>query len=322
MKLRGKGPMRLSGSSIQEFVEDVPCDLCGHRNEEHLFDKQGTLTGYVFRVVVCRDCCLMYLNPRLNDTGLSLLYDGQYYRGGGFDPHVNYLSDVDDNQQRASWLEAHEHIACLNEICPPPARMLDLGCGIGSLLRLARNVGYDADGFEISQFASDYVEGIGFRVFRNTKELPSGHYDVVTAVEVLEHCSSATQLLKAVYDCLKPGGIFYYTTTNFDGYVEKLKRGIDTPNLNGYILPEGHVCFFSTATMRRYLEKSGFSRTVPYYARRYEKGSRVYKMLRRLHLASEAAESPQTAIQKAAYFIAQRGAGLFGLRRRFPLAIK
>jgi len=116
---------------------------------------------------------------------------------------------------------------------------------------------------------------------------------VVACIEVLEHCASPTVLLRAAAKALRPGGLFYYTTSMFDGYYETLRSGdTDHPSWQGwdeYITPEGHVSFFSTPVMRQYFAKAGFSRVFSAQERfcpdyQYRTNRWLYRTLRGLKL--------------------------------------
>jgi SAM-dependent methyltransferase len=69
-----------------------------------------------------------------------------------------------------------------------PSRVLDVGCGTGTLLnRLARVV--RADGIEISEWSAAQARrnSPSSTVYEATGDLPTGEYDGFTAVHVFEH---------------------------------------------------------------------------------------------------------------------------------------
>ena len=65
-------------------------------------------------------------------------------------------------------------------------------------------------------------------------------------------------------------------------------RGFLIPDQDGYIVPEGHISFFSTPVMEAYFKKVGFSRVVPFEPEAYLKQSRLFQKLAQLHLADPA----------------------------------
>jgi predicted SAM-dependent methyltransferase len=62
--------------------------------------------------------------------------------------------------------------------------------------------------------------------------------------------------LKTIHRWLKPGGVLFMATGNYDCPERKL-RGSDW----FYFMPEGHLYYFSNRTMTKYLRNVGF-RTV------------------------------------------------------------
>jgi 2-polyprenyl-3-methyl-5-hydroxy-6-metoxy-1,4-benzoquinol methylase len=282
-------------------LEDLPCNLCGIKNEDFLFTKAGVLTHYPFRVVRCRTCGLIYLNPRLRAEAVARLYDQTYYAGKGFDSHVNYLEDYERvcDQEKIFRPDLEAHL--ISDHVSPPARLLDYGCGLGDLLRKTRDLGFQVEGFDVSEFAKTFAANHGFQIYDAAAQIPSDTYDVITAVEVLEHCASPMDTLRTIYNALKPGGLFYYTTENFDGYYEALRKGNRDSRVEAYIVPEGHIHFFSTAVMEAYFKKIGFSQIVPNEPRLYIKPSRLFKALSRCRLIDPSKDRPGTLLEKALY---------------------
>jgi SAM-dependent methyltransferase len=267
----------------------------------------------------------MLVSPRLTEKGNRELYDGAYYEGKGFDPAVRHIQEYDceDEEQKAPTNQPNNLIRILKELAPPPAKLLDFGCGIGDFVRHARNAGYDAKGFEVSEFGSQFARSKGLTIFTSEAELPHQEFDIVTSIEVLEHCFAPMAALQAIYSCLKPGGLFFYNTGNFDGYYENWKRGRKDKEANEYIVPEGHINFFSSKAMRKALTAVGFSQVFDFEPKSYIKAGRIYRALRNLRLVDHAADSPQSFSEKVAYYGARRLCYFAGLRRPWlPLARK
>jgi len=239
-------------------LENVACNLCGSRETRTHYSKRGPLTGEDFPLVQCRNCGLLYLNPRLTEEGLLGLYDENYYRGDGFDGNVNY---VDEYEGAYFKTDTDYHVRQLLKLVPPPARILDVGCGTGVMIRALENNGYTVRGIEPAPFASDFARNKGHDVLTGdfmSVQLPENHYDVVVALEVIEHVHDPGRFLRRVRRTLRSGGLFYYTTGNFKGFSLQ-RRLFGKAVLDSYVAPEGHIYFFSNTTMKRYFRESGFS---------------------------------------------------------------
>ncbi len=242
---------------MSENLEHVRCNLCGADDTQYIYSRRGTLTGQDFRLVRCKDCGLLYLNPRLTRDALLALYDEAYYRGEGFDSEVNYVEEYEGGSQKTDTVY---YTGQLQELLPPASRILDVGCGTGVLLRSLEKAGFDAEGIEPSPFASEFARSKNHRVLTGDfleADFPENSFDAVLAMEVLEHVHDPAAFIAQVYRVLKPGGLFYYTTGNFRGFMLQ-RRLLRRAVMDSYVAPEGHIVFFTPSTMRRYFEEAGF----------------------------------------------------------------
>jgi 2-polyprenyl-3-methyl-5-hydroxy-6-metoxy-1,4-benzoquinol methylase len=258
---------------VKSHLVDVRCDCCGHSDEELLFEKPGALTGYPFRIVRCRRCRFVYVNPRLDEEATARLYDSEYYKGEGFDPHVQYEQEYGAANETNSQV-----VAAMTAYKQPPARVLDFGCGLGDLLRQTAARGYHADGFEVSEYGRTFARKNGSTVFASHDEIPSDTYDIVIAVEVVEHLFRPSLAFATIRRVLRTGGVFLYTTYNIDRFLVMFRLGLAKDH--GYIVPEGHINFFSHSTARRFFENAGFGGLAP----SLELGTRTLKRKAKLRL--------------------------------------
>lgn len=136
-------------------------------------------------------------------------------------------------------------------------RILDFGSGSGAFLEVARDLGWHAHGVEFGEAAALCAEK-GFEVHEGplgADRFPAGHFDVVTAFEVVEHLAHPRKELESVARSIRPGGACYLTTPNFDSLSRRLLR--ERWRIVSY--PE-HLNYFTTATLTRLVETTGFRR--------------------------------------------------------------
>jgi SAM-dependent methyltransferase len=91
----------------------------------------------------------------------------------------------------------------LAELRPPPASVLEVGCGAGDLARVLAGAGYD-----VLAIDPDAPKG---RLFRRTtiEELDeSGPYDAIVASRSLHHVHDLGPALDKIAALLRPGGTF------------------------------------------------------------------------------------------------------------------
>jgi 2-polyprenyl-3-methyl-5-hydroxy-6-metoxy-1,4-benzoquinol methylase len=112
------------------------------------------------------------------------------------------------HESRKSGMEAI--IARLSAVCPNRGRLLDVGAGLGILMKVAAKDGWSVEGVEPSKTAADRARELtGAPVHNALLEevtLPEGHYDAVTVVDVLRHLPAPLTFLRSARRLLRPGG--------------------------------------------------------------------------------------------------------------------
>lgn len=209
------------------------CPACADAVGEGRGQKNG------FELDSCRSCGTLYAR-----RAGSLDYDCYYH-----DDNLSVPEFVD------RWFD--ETFATF-EPYRKTNRLLDVGCGAGSLLHAARRAGWDAEGVEVSRPAAEHVRAQGFEVFcGELKEAryPEGRFDVVTASEILEHLDDPQSLLEEAARVLRPGGLFWATTPHGRGLSARV-LGLKWSTVS----PPEHLQLFSLAGVRRMLKRAGFRR--------------------------------------------------------------
>ena len=100
--------------------------------------------------------------------------------------------------------------------------VLDVGCSYGSLCFIMNLLGHKTIGIDVSNRSIQFAKGIfGDSFYKlDIGELltqnPQIKFNLVTAVEVIEHVPEPMQFVKDCLSCLKPGGSLLITTPNKD----------------------------------------------------------------------------------------------------------
>ena len=158
----------------------------------------------------------------------------------------------------------HEYALRLVERTRPrPARVLDTGCGSGALAARLEAAGYDvvASDYEISDYAANppVVQwDIGSATIPNDLQ---NAFDVVCAVEVLEHVENPLHALRNLRSVLRPNGLLVASTPNTGHPRSRLKflaRGEPCYFGSAEYLRTGHRTLLPDWLLRRHLEATGF----------------------------------------------------------------
>lgn len=176
-------------------------------------------------------------------------------------------------------------------------RVLDLGCGNGSLCSLLSEEGYDVTGTDSSDSGVSYAKS-SFSDCEFMKgsvyDLPETlftAFDVVITADVIEHLFLPREILKAAKQCLKPGGTLIVTTP-YHGYFKNLALAL-SGQLDGHftaLWDGGHIKFFSVPTLTKLLQEEGYSKLhyefagrLPYIWKTMLCSSRMYHQSDRSH---------------------------------------
>ncbi|BCJ87828.1 class I SAM-dependent methyltransferase [Effusibacillus dendaii] len=94
------------------------------------------------------------------------------------------------------------------------SKLLDIGCGTGFIIDLAKDLFTEIHGVDVTQAMLDQVDiSNGYITLHNTpaEKLPfdDNFFDVVTAYSFIHHVEDYRVILKEAFRVLKPGGVFY-----------------------------------------------------------------------------------------------------------------
>jgi SAM-dependent methyltransferase len=187
-------------------------------------------------------------------TDFERIYDDRYYEGHGADPLVDYYFELAHPSHSIRQYEWRGITALVSSLLGglTGVRWLDFGAGNGGLVRhVLRGTPADAVGFEEGSIAAKARErGIPFLTAAELDQRHGG-FDVVTAIEVLEHTLDPVGELRRIRGLLRPGGLLLLTTGNAAPFAGRL-------NSWSYVIPEIHISFFEPGTLVRAFEASGF----------------------------------------------------------------
>ena len=212
-----------------------PCPACQETETQALGIKNE------LPIVCCRRCATCYTPYSPWYTSESF-YDVFYAPGKFVEPEFVHRRAAEITAKFSAYRQTN--------------RFLDIGCGAGTILRAAQGCGWQAQGIEVSETSVARVRELGFDVFHGEVQdagYPSEHFDVITAVELLEHLVDPGIVDNEAARLLRKGGLFWATTPHGRGIsarLLKLKWSV--------ISPPQHLQLFSVAGLRILLQRAGF----------------------------------------------------------------
>ena len=241
------------------FSENVPCNQCG--STDFVVKYPSTLNGWDqielshFRctsssyglhpqIVTCKNCGLVYTNPRyqsdlvlesyqaVNDPTYEIERDGRLIT---FRRNLRPLEKMVVKGER-------------------PPRLLDIGAHIGTLVEVANELGWDAMGVEPSRWAAERGRERGLEILNSTlrdAKFETDTFDAVTIWDVIEHLSDPLGELCEIQRVLKPGGLLAVHTIDIDSLMSRA-MGTRWP-----WLMEMHQYYFSPRTLGAMVKQAG-----------------------------------------------------------------
>jgi SAM-dependent methyltransferase len=236
-------------------IERVSCNLCGAADAAVLPRATARLVlPEPLRVVRCRRCGFMYVNPRLTRAAyarqsLTESYFQAYQRGT-----VSRVGRTSTSRAQLERIERRH---------PQPGRLLEIGCATGEFLVEARQAGWQVAGVEPSSYMADEarrengLEVVGDFIPEHYGE---GAFDVVHMNHVLEHVPEPATTLLGIYRVLAASGLLVIEVPyEFGGWFHEvypaLKRAHLKPNIH-------HLSFFTPQTLALCLTGAGFAAEV------------------------------------------------------------
>lgn len=151
----------------------------------------------------CKNCKSIYARDIPDSRTIEEHYAG-YYDGINLEIPQFVRSNLD------------KRINLLNGYRTESNNILDIGFGAGTLLEAAQDQGWICSGTEYSPDSIRIAISNGWAVHKgdlSEDDLP-GPFDVIAAIEVLEHVSNPASIVNLAAQRLRKGGAFYGTTPN------------------------------------------------------------------------------------------------------------
>jgi len=221
-----------------------------------------------FQVMGCRDCKQIFLHPLPSEEEIVELFRQLYTSGEGSVPELKeyYQFTYDDEPDNPLVQQYERHLEMIEEH-HAPGRMLDLGCGTGLFLAVARRRGWEPFGVDESREATDWArDHFGLSPWVQAFETFAGEghaFDVITGWDVIEHSRDPVALLRVARECLAPGGIVALSTPNqrsildvVAGLMYRASGSRLTAPLEKFYI-EQHFLYFTPDSFRACFERAG-----------------------------------------------------------------
>ena len=193
-------------------------------------------------LVRCSNCGFYYAELEPSNEELAKYYSNY--------PMPEQLSPI-TAQRYHEWLRSFEPYR-------RNGRLLDMGCGAGMFLQRALAAGWEAYGTEYPTDVVERCKSKGLKMHQgpvSTHPWPKEHFDVIVTIEVIEHVPFPFADLRVLVELLRPGGVLYITTPNFNS----ISKWLLGKTWDVVCYPE-HLSLFTPRTMHRTLTSLGLEK--------------------------------------------------------------
>ncbi|MFZ0034696.1 MAG: class I SAM-dependent methyltransferase [Sedimentisphaerales bacterium] len=257
------------------MMEYTRCNLCGKDNTELVFEVEEQITGdhKRLRIVKCKSCELVYVNPRPSKGEIIMYYPPETYcehqpvGKKKLSRHVIMLilGSLPGYSRKTKVLNniigkclGTVLLSQINIVVPfkENGRILDVGCGNGEMTSWMKEYGWDIHGVDIAKNACEIARKEGLKTFcghLHEAQYPTEYFDAITINHVLEHTHNPLSLLRECNRILKGDGILIVAVPNFGCSDSRLFGKswycIDTPR---------HLYHFTSETLDAMFNVAGF----------------------------------------------------------------
>jgi len=223
-------------------VQILICPLC-----EGDSYKVWNEAGYcAFR---CKRCGVIFSESRDNTP----LYDKRYF-------YTWYIKSI---QKRKRYLKKILRKIEEKYIKLPEGNYLDVGCGVGIFLDIAKENHWTATGLDISSAALAYCRQKKFNVIQgrlSELSLQSGHFDVVVLFDVIAHIENPVDYLRQIKRIIKDNGLVIIKTPKHPFRLFHLARLLRFTKKSRVLLHiPAQVFHFEEASLQKFCCMNGFN---------------------------------------------------------------
>lgn len=222
-------------------------------------------TGDEFQLCQCETCKVVFTDYVFDAAGYVRYYQGDYYAHGAQHLQGGLREEVQRDSLR---LKRGDSLSIKTQLKTRLLRslvlidlpyidrgkILDVGCGAGKLLSVAKSVGFECHGAEPAEAARKILINNGCRAYPSIHEvtMPPNYFDVIVFNQSLEHIPDPMAALKKAVSLLKENGLMIISVPNFVSNERRVFgmfwRHVDVPR---------HLYHFSPQTIDYLAENLG-----------------------------------------------------------------
>lgn len=237
--------------------KNINCKICNYKINNKKFvaqDFDGTSSYY--SIYKCSNCGFGFVFPYPSPTIINSFYDQGYY--GNKNKKFVFLFEqltILGNKLRARKIKSI-YLKKNDKSSHRKNRILDIGCGRGTLLKILSQIGFECYGLEREKFIceKDIIEFKFIRQDLLNSKFVNGYFNCIIMWHVLEHMDhDPNRIIDELNRILSSNGLLIISVPNFSS-LQSLLFGKNWFHLD---LPR-HKYHFSKKSIKLLLKNRGF----------------------------------------------------------------
>lgn len=187
-----------------------------------------------------------------------------YYKSEDYISHTNSKRNIFEKvYHQVREISLKKKLKLIESFQPKDKTLLDIGCGTGAFLKVAKDNGWTIYGVEPDQDARAIANSITGNTIYNTNQLSKFEdhtFDVITLWHVLEHLPNLKEQVSLFKRLLKPEGTLVIAVPNYKSYDASYYKNFWA----AYDVPR-HLWHFSQTAIKRLFQKENMKvvKTLP-----------------------------------------------------------
>jgi 2-polyprenyl-3-methyl-5-hydroxy-6-metoxy-1,4-benzoquinol methylase len=251
IKIRNKIQQLLNDGSYKN--EKVDCYICGSKYAEHQLISEVERHGLELFTVVCKNCGLIFSNPRMDKSSFNDFYT-QYYR----DLYNYNIGENDlDSLFQSNYTNGKKVYEFVKPFIKDKSNILEIGCANGGLLKYFSEQGHNVTGLDLGEAEVIYgKKRFGLNLIHKSIDDYTGEkkQDVIIMIHVIEHLIEPEITMKKIHENLSDNGLVYISCPD----VDTLSSGLIYKSDWLTLMQNAHTINFDKVSIENLLGKYGF----------------------------------------------------------------
>ena len=239
-------------------ISGIKCPACKH--EESRVVRIGIREDPKWPVWICKNCRVHFIEPRYKD--IRKYYEEEYRKNHDAAPGRSWSAE--ERYQFQHYFAQHSKKYLLDHI-PAGGSLLDVGASAGGFIGTMQDE-FDVHALEWNPEDVEFLMKHDIPVASSSIEdaFPGQTFNVITALQVLEHQTDPVEFIQSLKSKLVGGGYLYLEVPHVD---DALVAVYNNEKYREFFYREPHITYWNANNLANFLAMLGFETHTIWYQR-------------------------------------------------------